>query len=129
LKSDEKHELLATIVYGSLHYETPGGLTAAQYEANPRAARPAAGPNPSADDARAAIFQKTLLAGLTHTYHFNDNFENLLALYAAYTDVRNPTFRNYEKRYEPHMGGRTVFKWQKNVDGSRLGFLFGVEGQ
>jgi iron complex outermembrane receptor protein len=129
LKSDAKHELLATIFYGDLRYETPGGLTAAQYEQNPRAARPAAGPNPSADESKAAIYQKTILAGLTHTYHFNDNFENVLAVYGAYTDVRNPTFRNYEKRYEPHMGGRTVFKWKKEVDGTRLGFLFGAEGQ
>lgn len=128
-KANEKQELLATVFYGDLYYQTPGGLTEAQYNANPRGARPAAGMFPSAQDAKAAIYQKTLLAGLTHTYHFNENFENMSAVYGAYTDIRNPTFRNYEKRTEPHFGGRTVFNWHKEKNDLRYSILFGGEGQ
>jgi iron complex outermembrane receptor protein len=129
IKTNLKQDLLFTVFYGDLYYQTPGGLTEAQFKDNPRAARGPAGATPGAEEAKAAIYQKTFLAGITHTYRFNENFENTLAVYGAYSDIKNPTFRNYEKRYEPHYGGRTVFKWQKDVDETRFGILFGAEGQ
>lgn len=128
-KPGEKQELQASVFYGDLYYQTPGGLTEAQYLANPRAARGPAGMFPGADESKAAIFQKTLLGGITHTYHFSESFQNMSVVYGAYTDIKNPTFRNYEKRYEPHFGGRTVFKWHKEKGDTRYGVLFGAEGQ
>jgi iron complex outermembrane receptor protein len=43
IKSNEKQELKASILYGDLYYQTPGGLTQSEYNSNPRAARPKAG--------------------------------------------------------------------------------------
>ena len=129
LKASDKQELLASVFYGDLYYQTPGGLTETQYQANPRAARGPAGMFPGADEAKAAIYQRTLLGGITHTYRFSESFQNTSVLYGAYTDIKNPTFRNYERRYEPHFGGRTVFKWQKEKGETRYGLLFGAEGQ
>jgi iron complex outermembrane receptor protein len=72
----------------------------------PQAARPAAGAFPSAEGAKAAIYQKTWYGGFNNHFKFNDHFENSLIFYGAYSDIKNPTFRNYEARTEPHFGGR-----------------------
>jgi iron complex outermembrane receptor protein len=117
------------VLYGDLYYQTPGALNKTEYAANPGASRPAAGVLPSADQARAAIFQKTFLAGISNDYHFNSAFENNLVIYGAFSQIKNPTFRNYERRMEPHFGGRTLFKWRHDFSGSTLQFLFGAEAQ
>ncbi|MCR6720561.1 MAG: TonB-dependent receptor [Chitinophagaceae bacterium] len=57
-KLSDRQELTASLLYTDLYYQTPGGLTLAEYENNPRAARPAAGAFPGAEAAKAAIFQK-----------------------------------------------------------------------
>jgi iron complex outermembrane receptor protein len=50
-------------------------------------------------------------------------------LYGAFTQIKNPTFRNYERRIEPHFGGRTIFKWDHQFSHTALQFLFGTEAQ
>jgi iron complex outermembrane recepter protein len=129
IQASEKQELQASVLYGDLYYQTPGGLTEAQYLANPRAARGPAGMFPGADQAKAAIYQKTFLAGLNHTYRFSEHFQNSSVAYGAFSQIKNPTFRNYEKRSEPHFGGRTVFSWRQENDGIEYGILFGGEAQ
>lgn len=129
IKSTEKQELKAAILYGDLYYQTPGGLTKAEYDINPRAARPQAGTTPSADQAKAAIYQKTFLAGLSNIYHLSDKWQNTSVLYGAFTQFRNPTFRTYEKRTEPHFGGRTSFKYNTNTTIGQLQVLVGGEAQ
>lgn len=125
----DKEQLSTTVMYGDLFYETPGGLTAAEYMKNPRSARPAAGGFPSAAQARAAIYQKTFLAGIRHQYQFSEQLQNTTVVYGAFSLIKNPTFRNYEKRTEPHAGARTVFSWQRPVGHSALQVLFGGEAQ
>jgi len=125
----QKEELKFSILYGDMYYETPGALTKAEWNANPRAARPKAGAFPSADSAKAAIFQKTFLGGVTNHYKFSDHFDNTTSVYGAFSEVKNPTFRNYEKREEPQWGARTVFKWNKQVDQSLFQVIFGGEVQ
>jgi iron complex outermembrane recepter protein len=129
IRINDKQQLSTSVLYGDLYYQTPGGLTAAQYNANPRAARPAAGIFPSADGAKAAIYQKTFLAGITHDYRFTEHFENTTVAYGAFSNIKNPTFRNYERRTEPHFGGRTVFTWQHQVGNTNIQTAFGGEGQ
>jgi iron complex outermembrane receptor protein len=129
VKANDRQQLSASVLYGDLYYQTPGGLTAAQYNANHRSARPAAGGFPSAEDAHAAIYQKTFLAGLNHQYKFTDNFQNTTVVYGAFSNVKNPTFRNYERRSEPHFGGRTMFTLNKQWQQTSLQVSFGGEGQ
>jgi iron complex outermembrane receptor protein len=129
VNANDKQQLSASVLYGDLYYQTPGGLTAAQYKANPRSARPAAGAFPSARDAHAAIYQKTFLAGIDHQYRFTENFQNTTVVYGAFSNVKNPTFRNYERRSEPHFGGRTLFTLNKQWEQNRLQISFGGEGQ
>ena len=129
IAAGKKEVLRFNLLYGDLFYETPGALTKSEYQKDPRAARPAAGAFPSADGAKAAIFQKTWLGGLHNYYKFSQNFENTFVFYAAYSNIKNPTFRNYEARKEPHLGGRTVFTWKPNIKRFTTTVVFGGETQ
>jgi iron complex outermembrane receptor protein len=128
-KLSEKQQLTTSVLFTDLFYETPGGLTKAEYDANPKAARPAAGGQPSADAAKAAIYQKNILVGVQQLYSFNEYFKNSTALYAAFAQIKNPTFRNYERRNEPHFGGRTSFSFNKQFDKTKFQLIGGGELQ
>ena len=127
--ANEKDQINVFFLYGDLYYQTPGGLTKAQYEANPKAARPAAGAFPGAVQAQAAIYQKTFLAGFSNQYQFNDRLQNTTSLYGAFSQIENPAIRNFEKRNEPHAGGRTVFSYHADIRESRLNIVLGGEIQ
>jgi iron complex outermembrane receptor protein len=129
IRANDRQTLSASVLYGDLYYQTPGALTKAEYDANPRAARPAAGINPSADQAKAAIYQKTFLAGITNEYQLTEHFQNTSTVYGAFSQIKNPTFRNYERRTEPHFGGRTLFKFDHEFSKSTLNLIFGGEAQ
>ncbi len=129
IASGKKETLRFNFLYGDLFYETPGALTKTEYQNNPKSARPAAGAFPSADKAKAAIFQKTWMGGLNNHYKFNEHFENSFIFYGAYSKVKNPTFRNYEARKEPHFGGRTIFTWKPYTKKGETKIVFGGEAQ
>ncbi len=129
IKANEKQELKASVLYGDLYYQTPGALTLSEYKVNPRSARPKAGTLPSADQAKAAIYQKTFLAGISNTFYISPVWQNTSVLYGAFTQFKNPTFRSYERRTEPHFGGRTTFKLNKETSIGQLQFLVGSEAQ
>ncbi|MET0392417.1 MAG: TonB-dependent receptor [Chitinophagaceae bacterium] len=126
---NRRQQLGVSVLYGDLYYQTPGALTRTEYGANPRAARPAAGIFPGADQAGAAIYQKTFLAGITSEYQLSDHVQNSTTVYGAFSQLRNPTFRNYERRTEPHFGGRTVFTWERRQTRSTFKLLWGGEAQ
>ncbi len=128
-KLSEKQQLTTSVLFTDLFYETPGGLTKAEYDANPKAARPAAGGQPSADAAKAAIYQKNILVGVQQLYSFNEYFKNSTAVYGAFAQIKNPTFRNYERRNEPHFGGRTSFSFNKQLDKTKFQLIGGGELQ
>ena len=129
IKTSEKQSIHAYILYSDLYYQTPGALTLTEYNKDPRAARPAVGAQPSAVQAKAAIYQKNFTAGFSNEYHFNDHWQNTTAVYGAYTDFRNPGIRVYEVRQEPHFGGRTVFQYKTSFGGSSLQVNAGAEAQ
>ena len=129
LKASDKQILHAYILYGDLYYQTPGALTLTQYNLNPKAARYALGTSPSAVQAQAAIFQKNFTAGFSQEYHFSPHFQNTTAVYGAYTDFTNPGIRVYERRQEPHFGGRTVFQYTDRIGETHLQLNAGAEGQ
>ncbi|HEX6182066.1 MAG TPA: TonB-dependent receptor [Chitinophagaceae bacterium] len=128
-KISGKQDLMASVLFTDLYYQTPGGLTKAEFDKNPRAARPAAGGLPSAEQAKAAIYQKNLMAGINNRYYFNENWSNNTSIYVAYAQIKNPAVRNYERRSEPHGGGRTSFSWERKANHSALKIVFGGELQ
>ena len=123
LRATGKQTLKTFIYYSDLYYQTPGGLTKAEYDSNGRQARP------GAVAAKAAVDQKTFIAGFTDEYVLSKDWQNITALYGAYTDFLNPGLRVYELRKEPHVGGRTVFQFKKGFGESVLRLNFGSEAQ
>jgi len=119
-----KRRINANVFASDLYYQTPGALTLAQLNSNPRQARPAAGIFQSAATQQAAIYLKTLYAGVSQEYRFNNRWSNTTGLYGSYTDFVNPTIRNYEKKYEKGFGGRTVFQYQSAIFTHTIGAEF-----
>jgi iron complex outermembrane recepter protein len=110
-KFNDDNLLKTTFIYGDLFYETPGALTKQEYLANPRAARPGNAFFPGAEAARASISQKQFLAGASYDQHISSKWNNKSTLYGMFTELRNPTIQNYGRSSEPHVGGRTDFKF------------------
>ncbi len=124
-----KNYLQTHFLYSDLFYQTPGALTKSEYEVNPKASRPAAGTNPAATIARAAIYQKTFLAGFSYDQFITSNFKSITSLYGAFSKIKNLAIRNYEIRSEPHFGGRTIFKYSIQLPRAKFNFDFGAEFQ
>ncbi len=125
----EGFKIQTHFLYADLYYQTPGGLTLKEFQANPKAARPAAGPFPGSAEAKAAIYQKTFLAGVNSVNQITDHWSNETALYGAYSQLRNPTVRNYGRTSEPHFGGRSVFTYEKKVNSNVYTVNGGAEYQ
>lgn len=117
------------VMYADLAYQTPGGLTPAEFAANPKQARPRVGSTPSSEQANAGVNQKTFLAGVSHTFQSITTFKNTTAVYGAFSQFANPTVRNFERRSEPHAGGRTVFSYSPKVNMGELKLVAGAELQ
>lgn len=112
-------------LHSNLYYQTPGALTLSEYQTNPSAARPAAGPNPGASEAQASITQDATLLGLNNHYVFNNDWQNTTTLYGFLNETENPAIQNFEDKKEPHWGGRTSFNFTKGD----VSFQFGGEYQ
>lgn len=129
VKISDKQQITSSILYNNMYYETPGGLNQAEFNANPKQARPAAGSFPSADASKAAIYQKNFTAGISHSYNLVSGFKNTTSVYGTFNQIKNPAIRNYERRNEPGFGARTSFVYEKKIGESRLQFVTGGEFQ
>ena len=126
---DEKKFLKTSFLYGDLFYQTPGALTKAEFDLNPKASRPAGGGFPSAQNAKASIRQRSFISGVSYTQNFTSHWQNKTVLYGMFTELINPAIRNYGKNSEPHVGGRTIFKYNRLIKKSILNFDVGAEWQ
>jgi len=125
----ENRLLKTSFLYGNLFYETPGALTKAEFDADPKAARPATGAIPGAVSANASIHQTMFLAGASYTQPIISNLQNKSTLYGMFTELRNPAISSYGKNSEPHVGGRTVFKYSRLINNVMLNIDAGGEFQ
>lgn len=103
---NENQELNAHIFYSNLYYQTPGGLTFAEMQSNPRSARP------NAEAQKAALYLKTFYGGLSYNYQINDRLNSTAGIYMSNTRFKNPTIRNFETKTEQGAGGRWVLTYQ-----------------
>ncbi len=127
-----KSTLTASLFYTDLFYETPGGLTRAQYDEDPRQARPprtSPPPQLGAVDAKAAVTNKTGYAGIIYDYDWNDQWSSRTGIYGSITSFENPTIRNYESRDEDNAGARheTSYTFDQNSWNGKI--TFGAEYQ
>jgi iron complex outermembrane receptor protein len=126
---NSKQRLRTFLLYGDLRYQTPGGLTTAEFAADPKQARPRVGATPSSEQANAGVNQKSFLTGLSYEFEMNPSFKNITSLYGAFSQFNNPTVRNYERRTEPHLGGRSIFTYSPKLKKGELKIVAGVEMQ
>ena len=109
-----KDELRVLGFYSALNYQTPGGLTLAQYQTDPQLARTATKTLPGAIQQHSGIDQKMLFGGVVNELHINDRLRNLLTLYGTYVDFSNPFITTYNQRYEGTYGMRTYLELSGN---------------
>src|SRR5690554_3448961 len=114
-KYSNKNELRILALYSDLHYQTPGGLTESQMEKDPTMARPAGGPNPSASEQKAEIYNKTFFGGVAHEANITSKFSHTLSVFGSYTDFKNPFITNYEFRKEKNLGLRTYLSYKDTI--------------
>lgn len=101
-------------LYSDLDYQTPGGLTTAQYAVNPKLARPSTATVAGPVAQKARIENKTLFGGVVNETKVSGNFRHVLALFGSHTDFLNPFITNYEVRDEGTLGLRTYFELASN---------------
>lgn len=107
--SSSRLKLLA--LYSDMNYQTPGGLNEAQFLADPRQARPAAGPNPGAVSQHAQIDNKTFFGGISNETQIMSDLKYIVSLFGTHTDFTNPFITNYEMRNENNIGLRSYFDY------------------
>ncbi|MBL1222320.1 TonB-dependent receptor [Chryseobacterium sp. L7] len=124
----EKGLLTAMVMYTDLDYQTPGGLTFEQMQADRKQARPRTAALPGALEQNAGIRNKMVLAGLSNEYHFNREFSHFILVQGSYVDFQNPFITNFENRFEKNLALRTHLNYKKNWDKISLAYRFGFEG-
>ena len=112
-----------------LKYQTPGGLTRAEYTASPTLARPTIGNTPGAIAKHAEVFQSSIILG-SNLYHvFSEKLWTKATLYGLYNKLENPNIRNYSQSLEPHAGGRWVGHYNTEEGNVKLNLDGGLEYQ
>ncbi|MBL0323802.1 MAG: TonB-dependent receptor plug domain-containing protein [Cytophagaceae bacterium] len=101
-----KHQVSTFAYLSDLEYRTPGGLTLAQKDQNPKAARPATATLPGAEAQKAGILQKIGFAGIADQYNFGNGFTLKSAISFSINHLQNPFITSFEDRNEHSLGGR-----------------------
>lgn len=124
----EKGLLKAMLLYTDLDYQTPGGLTLEQMQANRQQARPGTKTVPGAKEQDAGIRNRMILAGLSHEFNFNPDFSHFILVQGSYVHFENPFITNFENRFEKNIALRTHFNYEKKWEGVSLAYRVGFEG-
>jgi iron complex outermembrane receptor protein len=133
-RNDERSSLKFILLSAQLSYETPGGLTRAQFDENPRQARPGVPATPTrpaipgAVEQKASIRNNTLYSAITYERFWNDHWSSYVGFFASSTDFTNPAILNYEQRNEGNLGARAAIDYYFGQDVDQK-LSFGVEGQ
>jgi iron complex outermembrane recepter protein len=120
------HTLSVFSYLAQTNYQTPGGLTLAQMQANRKAARLATSTLPSAEAQKAAIDQKITYLALSDLVFFKNNWSLHSTLTFNTGHLQNPFITNFEDRKEHSLGARSVLK--RNFEEKGINLVFGFEG-
>jgi iron complex outermembrane receptor protein len=121
--------LRSTSFYTDLFYQTPGALTKAQYDQDPRQARLATATLPSAIDQQAAIYNQTFYSGAMLDHQWNNNWTTTIGIFGSVSDFKNPAITNYEMRSEKNWGGRMENQFSFDLSSTKGKMTFGGEFQ
>jgi iron complex outermembrane receptor protein len=124
-----KTQLKTSFLLGDLQYQTPGALKLDEFKINPRSSRPRVGTVAGSAEKQAAIMQKTFLAGASLLHVMDSNFQNRISIYGMFTELNNPSIRNYGKNKDPHTGIRNTLHYQRTFNRMHLDLDVGAEVQ
>ena len=130
-----KTTLSVHLLYTDIDYQLPGGLTRAQFAADPRQARPGTPARPGVAAQPGTVEQRTFYAsrtgllGLTHDYQFSDKLALQTTLYGSGTAIRTPFLVEYERSTAVGAGGRTAVSYRTALAGRVLRLQGGGELQ
>jgi iron complex outermembrane receptor protein len=113
--------------YTDLYYQTPGGITEAQMLFNPKLSRQATATLPSAVQQHAAIYNKTLFAGINHNSQINPSFNLESSATTSFTWFKNPFITNYEERNEQNLALRTKLVYHHQFNQLKFQWITGAE--
>ncbi|MCI1186913.1 TonB-dependent receptor plug domain-containing protein [Hymenobacter sp. DH14] len=121
--------LAAHFLYADISYQLPGGLTRAQFAADPRQARPGTPAAPGTVAQQAYYASRTGLLGLTHEYRFSEKLDLQTTLYGSGSVLRTPYLVDYQLGTAVGGGGRTALRWRTALAGRTLRLQGGGEFQ
>ncbi len=115
-------KMLLSVVafYADLYYKTPGGLTQAQLDKDPKQSRPATATIPSAVTQHSSIHNQTPFVAAALTSKLGGSFTNTTSVAVNHTQFTNPFLTNYEIRNEWNYNARTSFGYTYSKGGFRL---------
>jgi iron complex outermembrane receptor protein len=125
-----KNELRALLFYSDYNYGTPGGLTQAQMEANPRDARLPTPVFPGAVEQHASVRNQTMSAGVVHEARPGEQSRHILSVFGSHVNFGNTAIANIEDKTEDNIGIRTYFELSgKKNSGIEWHWDIGLEAQ
>jgi iron complex outermembrane receptor protein len=126
-RTGNRNQVSALLLLADLFYNTPGGLTQKQMDQDPRMARPATPATPSATAQKAAVYNKSLVAGITNAYRFSPGWELDLSALVSLTRFRNPFITNYEQRNEQNLSLRAKLSRKGRIGQTAYTWVSGME--
>jgi iron complex outermembrane receptor protein len=127
LNLNPKDVLILSAFYTDLHYQTPYGLTLAQYNANPQQARPATGSTPGAVTNQTGEYVRKFLIGATNQYTWNEHFENMTSIGLSPDQIQNKSVNGIEKTEEENLSIRSIGRYKFHFQNTLVKFSLGGE--
>lgn len=124
-----KSNISTTFFYTDLFYQTPGALTKAEYDADPRQARPTVGMAVGAIDQNAFVENKAFYGGVSYDVDWNERWSTRTGFFYSKADFENFAIRNVEHRDETNLGVRTETQYAFAMDRWKGKISFGGEFQ
>lgn len=123
----KSQQLQVLVFYTDLYYQTPGGITLAQMQLNPKLARLPSGTIPGAIQQKAAIYNKTLFGAIHHETDLGKLFTLKSFVMNNHTSFDNPYLTDYEKRSEDNMGIGTSLTLHTQTANTSFQWINGAE--
>ncbi len=123
----KKHQFNLLAFYTDLFYQTPGGITLAQMQQNPKLSRQPAGSLPGAIQQQAAIYNKTVLGALQYELSLNEAFKVKAFFSSNHSSIKNPFITNYETRDESNVGAGSSIVYEKKSGNHSFQWVNGLE--
>ena len=129
LTPSPKQTLTLHALYTDIYYQLPGGLTRAQFEQDPRQARPGTVAAPGTVAQQASYASQTGLLGATHEYRFSEKWSTTATLYGRATRIATPYLVDFERDASLGGGGRAALNYRTALAGRSLRVQGGGEFQ